>query len=371
MASVTKETNGRWRARYRDAAGKQHARRFDRKLDAQRWLDEVTTSVMTGRYVDPGAGRITVHEYAEQWRMTRQHRATTRKQVQTHFNRRLYPVLGNRRLDSIRPSDIDALIATTSKALAPATVKVFYRYVSAVFTAAVRDKRIAESPCVNISLPEVHRTQVEPLAVDTVESIVDAVPERYRALVILAAGTGLRQGEVFGLTVDRVDFTNRRLRVDRQLGSVANERPTFTPPKTRTSVRTVPLPTTVSDALLRHLAAFPAGPDGLVFTNELGAPVRRSTFNMMWTKALRDANIPHVVFHSLRHFYASLLIRHGESVVTVQKRLGHASASETLDTYSHMWPDADDTTRMAVDAVLGLSSLDARASTVRPASTVR
>jgi len=60
-------------------------------------------------------------------------------------------------------------------------------------------------------------------------------------------------------------------------------------------------------------------------------------------------------FHSLRHYYASLLIRHGESVKTLQARLGHASASETLDTYSHLWPDSDDRTRDAIDAVLGSS----------------
>jgi integrase len=64
----------------------------------------------------------------------------------------------------------------------------------------------------------------------------------------------------------------------------------------------------------------------------------------------------------LRHFYASLLIRHGESVKTVQSRLGHATAAETLDTYSHLWPDADDTTRTAVDSVL---KIDPAADTVR------
>ena len=62
-------------------------------------------------------------------------------------------------------------------------------------------------------------------------------------------------------------------------------------------------------------------------------------------------------FHELRHFYASLLIRHGESVKTVQARLGHASASETLDTYSHLWPDSDDRTRAAVEAVLSADSV--------------
>jgi integrase len=91
----------------------------------------------------------------------------------------------------------------------------------------------------------------------------------------------------------------------------------------------------------------------LVFTTELGAPIRRTAFSArVWRPAVRRAGLSGVTFHSLRHFYASLLIRHGESVKTVQARLGHASAAETLDTHSHLWPDSDDRTRAAVDAVL-------------------
>ncbi len=76
----------------------------------------------------------------------------------------------------------------------------------------------------------------------------------------------------------------------------------------------------------------------------------------MWRPAVRRAGLSGVTFHSLRHFYASLLIRHGESIKTVQARLGHASAAETLDTYSHLWPDSDDRTRAAVDSVMRASA---------------
>jgi hypothetical protein len=71
MASITKRPDGRWRARYRDDAGKEHAKHFDRKVDGQRWLDEVTAAVVTGQYVDPRAARITFVEYAEAWRQGR------------------------------------------------------------------------------------------------------------------------------------------------------------------------------------------------------------------------------------------------------------------------------------------------------------
>ena len=92
----------------------------------------------------------------------------------------------------------------------------------------------------------------------------------------------------------------------------------------------------------------------LLFGTAAGQPVRRTTFSDTWRSAVSVAGAPAGTgFHDLRHFYASLLIRHGESVKVVQARLGHASAAETLDTYSHLWPDSDDRTRAAVDRVLG------------------
>ena len=126
------------------------------------------------------------------------------------------------------------------------------------------------------------------------------------------------------------------------------------PPKTEASRRTIPLPNVVVSALAAQLAAFPVGPEGLVFTNQKGEGIRRARFNEVWHRAIAGAGLPagpH--FHDLRHYYASLLIRHGESVKVVQARLGHASASETLDTYAHLWPDSEDRTHQAVDDVLG------------------
>ena len=119
------------------------------------------------------------------------------------------------------------------------------------------------------------------------------------------------------------------------------------------------------DALAAHLAEFPAGPDGLVFTLS-GKPITRSAFGHKWRAAVETAGLPAGTgFHALRHYYASLLIRHGESVKTVQARLGHASAVETLDTYSHLWPDSDDRTRDAIDSVLGSTADPLRTEAIR------
>lgn len=125
------------------------------------------------------------------------------------------------------------------------------------------------------------------------------------------------------------------------------------PTKTQASNRTIPLPQVVVDALAEHVATFPLGRDGLVFTLD-GEPITRQLFGHVWRPAARVAGIPQGKgVHLLRHYYASLLIRYGESIKTVQARLGHATAAETLDTYSHLWPDSADRTREAIDEAFG------------------
>ncbi len=216
------------------------------------------------------------------------------------------------------------------------------------------DRLIAASPCVRVALPKRASSKVVPLGVVDVEGLAAAVPERYRALIVFAAGMGLRQAECFGLTVDRVDFLRRAVRVDRQLVAVRAGVPEFGPPKSMAGFRTVPMPEVICTVLAAHLARYGPGPGGVVFSNTVGNPLWRSTVNEMWHRAGTQSGLPRwATFHDLRHFYASLLIAKGCSVKAVQSRLGHQSAMETLDTYGHLWPDSDDETRVAVDHVLG------------------
>ena len=296
---------------------------------------------------------MTLRDYAEAWRGKQVHREGTAVQVEGVLRRHVYPVLGAKPLERILPSDVQGLVKKISGALAPASVTVAHRIRSAIFKAAVADRRVASSPCVGIRLPKVEKRKVEPISTEQVRALVGAMPDRYRAMVVLAAGTGMRQGEVFGLTVDRVDFLRRTLTVDRQLVGISGKTPYFGPPKTAASVQVIPLPQVVVDALAAHVADHGTGPHGLLFTGRDGQMLRRSAFGTTWRRVTKEVGLDAFTFHGLRHYYASLLIRHGESVKTVQARLGHASAVETLDTYSHLWPDSDDRTREAVDLVLG------------------
>jgi integrase len=111
--------------------------------------------------------------------------------------------------------------------------------------------------------------------------------------------------------------------VDRQLVTVSDRAPFLAPPKTAASVRIIPLPTVVIDALAAHPAAYPPLEGGFVFVTDAGHPIRRTAFGDIWRPAVKAAGAPYGTgFHELRHYYASLLIRHSESVKVVQARLG-------------------------------------------------
>lgn len=147
----------------------------------------------------------------------------------------------------------------------------------------------------------------------------------------------------------------RTVRIDRQLARIGDGKPVLGPVKDRKNrPRVIPLPDVVLNSLSEHLVRWPASSGDLIFRNERDEPIRRTTFSDIWRKAVEPLGVPlGDGYHQLRHFYASLLIGHGESVKVVQERLGHTSAQMTLDTYSHLWPDSDDSTRAAVDLVLG------------------
>ncbi len=350
MASVKKREDGVWRARYRDAAGKEHARHFPRKIDAQKWLDEVTAAVVTGAYVDPRAGKVTFSAYAMSWAAGQQWRPKTRRRVESSLRVHLCPRLGERPIASILPSEVQGVVKSLSETLAPGTVRMIYATLRAVFRAATLDRVIVTSPCVRISLPTVdHKTLVIPDAA-LVRRIAAELPPHWQAVPLLAAGTGLRPGEVFGLDVADVDFLRRTVRVHQQL----NEARQLAPLKTRSSYRTVPLPQVVADELARHLAAS-SRREGLIFPGAEGNAARLNTFTVAWRRAVAKIDGPAGLrLHDLRHSYASALIQAGESVKTIQNRMGHASAMVTLDVYGHLWPDSEERTRAAVDAWLAL-----------------
>jgi integrase len=263
------------------------------------------------------------------------------------------PVFGRRSLGAIRRQDCRTFVAALAAQLSPATVGTVYAVLRALMQTAVDDGLVAANPCSRVPLPRVEARVVEPLPAAAVVALAQAMPPRYAVTVWLGAGAGLREGEALGLTAARVDFLRRRILVEEQMQGANGRAPALAPLKTRASRRVVPVDDVVLQAITNHMQQWHPGLGGLLVTNRLGAPVRRSSFGECWRVAVEACGLPKGTrFHDLRHFYASALINAGLHPKAIQARLGHATIAETMDTYGHLFPDAEDHGRGALDSLL-------------------
>lgn len=367
MGHIRKRGPSQYQVRYVDPSGRERARTFDRKAGAEAFLTSVEHSMRANSYVDPSAGRVRVREYAERWRLAQQHRDSTADNLESRLRNHLYPHLGERPMGTLRPADMRDWQAELLRGLSASTVRSFRGQVAAMLEAAVVDRVIASNPLASIRAPRVDKVRVVPPTVGQVRTLVDTITPRYRFGVELVAGSGLRWSEAFGLTAEHLDLERREVHVVRQLrGRDAGGAPRFGPPKTPSSVRTVPIADVTVEAAAMHLDAFGLGQGGLLLhTNRGGGALTRGVFGKAWAPARDAAGMAaEEGLHAVRHFYASLLIASGASVKEVQARLGHKSATETLDTYSHLWPDAEHGTRAAIEAAFrGGRSIDGQAPT--------
>lgn len=176
MASIQKRPDGVWRARYRDDTGKEHARHFRRRVDAQGWLDEESAKLVTGTWMDPKLARTTVGEWCDQWLMgygTR--RASTVRQARVHV-KVIKATFGDRKLASVKPSEIKAWTVVLGEAYAPSTVYAIYRRFAQVMSDAVHDGLIPRSPCSRKTSPGQAKPRPYVATTAQVWAIHDAFP---------------------------------------------------------------------------------------------------------------------------------------------------------------------------------------------------
>jgi integrase len=353
--AVKQRPDGSWRARVR-VDGRERARHFARKVDAERWERQQRVDITAGTWVDPRLGEVTVAAYGATWWIGLAGRDSYRESVRGHLVNHVDPVLGRRPIGKLRAPELrEWLTGLADKGLAPTTVENIARTLSMMLRAAVRERVIPSNTFDGIRIPSPPPRLVVPLTVPELQALVAAAPERWRALVLLGAGCGLRIGEAMGMSPAAVDVERRRVRVVRQLLAPigGTDRFRLGPPKTRTSTREVALPAHVAEALAWHERRWPGAElDGvpLYFTGARGAFLHRTPVaNMLAAASLVAGLNQRVKFHALRHHYASLLIASGLSVKAVQTALGHATAAETLDTYGHLWPAEGDALATAVE----------------------
>ncbi|MBO0729269.1 MAG: tyrosine-type recombinase/integrase [Acidimicrobiaceae bacterium] len=351
MASVEKVSTG-WRARWRSPDGGSRSKTFARKVDAERFLTTVDSAKLSGSYVDPSLGRRTFGDYASSWLTTKVDvTSRTRINVEGRLQNHVLPVLGGIPLASIRPEDIRLLVATmvTQKRLAPSTVKAVYLTTSQVLETAEIDGLIGRSPCRGVKLPE--EPEGEEMLFLTPEQVVllaETIEPRFRALVLCAAYSGMRAGELSALKLQRIDFLRGRIRVTEAHSEVRGRLETKTTKSRRK--REVPIPRALVDELAEHVQRFPSS-GGFVFTAPAGGPLRHHNFYMRsYRQAVEAAGLPAGLrFHDLRHTAAAILIDQGCNEKQLQVILG--DTSRAIERYKHLFDGHEEALMGRLDAV--------------------
>jgi integrase len=317
---------------------------FTHRTDAERWLAAQETDQARGVWVDPNLGQVRFEEWASQW-LSSGHKRPSTLARDTHVVRaHLLPALGNRPLSTISPLDVRGLVEGMAEGLAPATVRTNYGVLRAILNASVEAELLARSPCRGIRLaPDEHREQPTRTP-DDLKRLESAMPEQYEVMVPLGGVLGLRWSEVVALRVGRIDFLRSTITIAEAAPEV-DGRPTPGNPKSKAGNRTIAVPPFVMDQLAQHLARrglSAAHADALVFVSPGGGLLRASNFrNRVWGPAIRAAGLDGLTFHGLRHVATSLMVETGEHPRVVQHRLGHSTASLSMELYAHVSDDAD------------------------------
>lgn len=401
--SITKyktKTGSRWMIRYdvpRRADGRRRQiikRGFGRERDAALALRGALKRADEGRHVDPS--RVTVREYLiEQWLPAREpgdpeagrgHRGKvaigTWSKYRTDLEAYVVPRIGHIRLQELRAEDLaelyDELERTGGRAgtgLAAKSVVNVHGVIHKALADAVRWGRVASNAADAVERPRASRPRTEVWTVDQLRRFLAEVrADRLYAMWLLFATTGMRRGEVLGLTWSDLDLDAGKARVEWTLGPV-DSKPTFKRrPKSEASERTMALDPTTVDALRawrrrqaeERMLVGPAWRDrevdwrgtereGLVFTHPDGRLLNPERVSSWFTAHVRRARLPRIRLHDVRHTYATAALANAtgwHEVKVISQRLGHASVGITLDTYSHVLPAADEQTAHTLARVI-------------------
>lgn len=374
----------RWLAVWHTPSGDERSQAFDTKVKATRYANAMETDSARGDYIDPKAGKVRFDAVAEQWLTSRIVDPTTAMRYETALRLHVDPVFGRRQLGSIKPSEIARWIADLVERFGPGTARTAFVVLHGSLELAVDDETIKRNPAKAkvVKVPSQKSGKVIVWSDETVLRIVGCHPVHYRPIPIVAAAAGLRQGELFGLAQEDIDFDEMVIHVRRQVKRLGTDF-VFALPKNDTE-RTVPMSEGTALTLRDHIDATKPRPYTLPWEKPDGKPLTaellfrwsddrhiraRSYDESAWKPALAGAGVIPMPtkdarsrlryvtdrdagLHALRHYYASVTLADGVNIKELAEYLGHGDPGFTLRLYTHLLPSSHERARKAVDSRL-------------------
>jgi len=365
-----------WIVRWRDPQGHQRSKAFRTEREAQQYRARIDVQLDEGDYVAPSGARVRFGDHWDRYReMTaKTRRPSTEARDESYYRSMIAPTFATVPLGQIDylmvqswVNDLQAeSIHADGSGRSAATVHKAYQLLSKAMSAAAKARLVRSNPCADVELPRIEVERPDILTHEDVALLAATIDPRYSTLVLLAAYSGLRIGEVIALRRSAVDVLRSTVEV-RATAVEVNGHIVENPPKTRAGRRTVPIPRFVTDALVEQIHGL--GPDDLVFTSPLGTQMRQGLFRRrFFTPAVEAAGLAPRRIHDLRHTAVSFWIDAGASPTEIAARAGHRSVVTVLDRYGHLLPSTEDKVTDALDARAraAVDSVRTRSSKVVP-----
>ena len=363
--SISKRADGRWMAQA--DLGWQNGKRCRKavyghsKREVQEKLRELLHRKERG--LSPVPERETVGTFLQRWLdVRRSHvRSRTYARYEQIVRAHLLPSLARIRLAKLTPQDVTECLRHVEAAGSAYMARGAREVLRTALNQAVRWELVTRNVAALTDAPRHRARQIEPLTPGQAAALLKAVAShRLEALITVAVGLGLRQGEALGLRWGDVDLEAGVLAVRQTLERAGTE-PRFGEPKTARSRRTINMPGIVTAALRRHrtrqleerLAAGARWRESrLVFTTTIGTTMDKSRLHTIFKGILRAAGLPSIRYHDLRHTAATLLLAQGVDPRTIMETLGHSQISLTLNTYAHVMPALQRQAAAKMDEIL-------------------
>ncbi len=347
---TTKSGKVRWYTRYYDPTGREHAKTFDTKREAERYLADQRATLSTRKWVDPRVGSVRLEALWEQY--AHDLLPLLADTTQTGYRaawRDIAPVLGNFPVGRLRHQHVQQFVTDLRKG--PATVRKAHRVLSLVLKYAVANRYVADNVADGARLPAAPPARDRILTKEELLKLADAIGERGRGQVLVMGLAGLRWGEVAGLRAGAVDLDANRISIVETVPSSSGKLQTKGP-KSKESIRRIAIPSLLAEDLRERLRdksssdlAFPAPRGGI---DRVGNFVRRTK----WKENLAKAGIAHATPHDLRRTFGSLARLGGADLRYVQKAMGHASITTTSRIYAHLYDTEPDNVAQGIDRVM-------------------
>ena len=357
----------------RGPEGKRHQRNkggFKTKKAAQAHLTQALASIERQSYVQPA--KSTLGQYlTEQWLPSLQVRESTQRSYASHVNVYFVPRIGHIPLQQLSKADVRKVFADIvsgggdRKVLSASTIRRIHATLRVALNAALADDLIVKNPLLGLKLAVPRKPELQVWTAQEIRIFLECIAdEPLHPLYLFMATTGVRRGEAAGLRWCDVDLEAGRTAIRRQI--LQNGKILMVgQPKTRSGSRSISLDAHTVAVLRRQrarqaterLAWGPAYQDtDLVFAREDGSPLRPEYIGTLFNRLQKRVGMKHIRLHDLRHSHATLMLTQGIPAKVVSERLGHASISITLDTYTHVLPSLGEAAaQQAADAVFGES----------------